>query len=83
MKTYIMTDKEIIKSIRKGKNEKPIKQLYLEYPKIKSLILKSGGTEELAQEIFNDSLVLLIEKISSPKFELTSKMTTYLYAYSC
>lgn len=74
-----MTDKEIIKAIRKGRNEKPIKQLYQEYPKIKTLILKSGGTEEIAQEIFNDSLVLLIEKIRNPKFELTSKMTTYLY----
>ncbi len=74
-----MTDQEIIQAIRKGRNEKPIKQLYKEFPKIKKLILQSGGSNELAQEIFNDSLVLLIEKIRSPKFELTSKMTTYLY----
>ena len=74
-----MTDKEIIKAIRKGKNEKPIRQLYQEFPKIKSLVIQSGGTKELAQEIFNDSLVLLIEKIQQPNFELTAKMTTYLY----
>lgn len=74
-----MSDKEIIKAIRKGYNEKPIKQLYLEYPKVKALILKSGGTALIAQEIFNDSLVLLIEKIQNPSFELTSKLTTYLY----
>lgn len=74
-----MTDQEIINSIRKGKNEKPIKQLYKEFPKVKALILKEGGDTETAQEIFNDSLVILIEKVIQPNFELTSKLTTYLY----
>jgi len=74
-----MTDSEIVELIRKGKNEKPIKLLYKEFPKIKSLILKSGGDKELAEEIFNDSLLLLIEKIKNPTFELTSKLTTYFY----
>ena len=74
-----MTDLEIINSIKKGNREKPLKFLYKEFAKIKVLILKSGGTNEIAQEIFNDSLILLIEKIEQPKFELTSKLTTYLY----
>ncbi|CAG5082470.1 RNA polymerase sigma factor [Parvicella tangerina] len=74
-----MTDQEIINSIRKGKNERPIKQLYKEFPKVKALILKEGGDAQIAQEIFNDSLVILIEKIIQPEFQLTSKLTTYLY----
>lgn len=74
-----MTDQEIILSIRKGHNEKPLQVLYKEYPKIRQLILKSGCNEVLAQEIFNDSLLLLIEKLRDPSFELTSKLTTYLY----
>lgn len=74
-----MTDQEIINSIRKGKNEKPIKQLYKEFPKVKALILKEGGNTEMAQEIFNDSLVILMEKVIKSDFELTSKLTTYLY----
>lgn len=74
-----MTDQEIINSIRKGKNEKPIKQLYKEFPKVKALILKEGGNTEMAQEIFNDSLVILMEKVIKSDFELTAKLTTYLY----
>lgn len=74
-----MTDQEIITAIRKGQNEKPLLLLYKEYPKIRQLILKSGCNEVLAQEIFNDSLLLLIEKLQQPSFELTSKLTTYLY----
>ncbi len=74
-----MKDHEIIHKIRLGKREKPIKQLYKEYPKVRAKILATGGTEEIAQEIFNDSLILLIEKVSDPQFQLTSKLTTYLY----
>ena len=74
-----MTDNEIISTIRKGDREKPIIFLYREYPKIERLIVKSGCNKTIAREIFNDSLILLIEKIESPDFTLTSKLTTYLY----
>ena len=74
-----MKDSEIISKIRKGQTERPIKELYKEFPKIKANILSSGGDVEIAEEIFHDSLILLIEKVSNPKFELTSKLTTYLY----
>lgn len=74
-----MTDQEIILSIRRGEHEKALRFLYKEFPKIKQLILKSGCNEVVAQEVFNDSLLLLIEKIQQPAFELTSRLTTYLY----
>lgn len=74
-----MTDQEIISSIRKGEREQAIRFLYQEFPKIKALILKSGLNEVVAKEVFNDSLLLLIEKLQDPNFELTSKLTTYLY----
>jgi RNA polymerase sigma factor (sigma-70 family) len=74
-----MKDNEIIESIRKGNREKPIKELYKEFPKIKSNIISSGGNKETAEELFNDALLLLIEKVSNPSFELTSKLSTYLY----
>jgi RNA polymerase sigma factor (sigma-70 family) len=73
-----MTDQEIIREIQKGKLEKPIQFLYKEFPKIRLLLLKEGGQDEQIQEIFNDSLVLLIEKVTPNSFELTSKMSTFL-----
>jgi len=74
-----MQDIEIITQIRKGATEAPIKFLYKEFPKIKANICRSGGDEGIAKEIFHDSLILLIEKVSDPKFELTAKLSTYLY----
>ena len=74
-----MKDEHIIAQIRKGRREKAIRHLYKEFPKIKSLICSSGGDSQAAEEIFHDSLILLIEKVSNPNFELSSKLSTYLY----
>ncbi|MDC0584207.1 sigma-70 family RNA polymerase sigma factor [Bacteroidales bacterium] len=42
-------------------------------------MVSGGGTREQAQEIFNDSLLLLIEKVSDPTFVLSSSLQTYLF----
>lgn len=77
-----MTDNEIIEQIRLGKLEDPIRYLYLQFPKIRSLLLKDGAKEDWTHEIFNDSLILLIEKVKNPEFQLTAKLTTYLTGIS-
>jgi RNA polymerase sigma factor (sigma-70 family) len=74
-----MEDQEIIQLIREGKREKPIRFLYHEFPKIEQLVLKEGLTKEHAEEIFQNSLILFIEKVENPTFVLSSKATTYLY----
>ncbi|MBI1289390.1 MAG: hypothetical protein GC178_17625 [Flavobacteriales bacterium] len=74
-----MKDEEIVKQIRNGNHDAPIKQLYREYPKIEALIRASGGDSNAAREIFHDALILFIEKVIDPAFEQSSKLTTYLY----
>jgi len=74
-----MNDSELIALIKKGDTEKPIKLLYNEFPKIKANIVSSGGDETIARQIFHDSLILLVEKVKKRDFELTSKITTFLY----
>ena len=74
-----MENTEIIQLIREGKREKPIRFLYHEFPKIKRLILQEGLTKEHAEEIFQNSLILFIEKVENPTFVFSSKATTYLY----
>jgi RNA polymerase sigma factor (sigma-70 family) len=74
-----LKDTEIIAAIRKGATERPIKFLYKEFPKIKSTIVSHGGDAEIAKEIFHDSLILLIEKVSDPSFTLTAKLSTFLF----
>ena len=74
-----MTDQEIIAAVKNGQREQALKELYKEFPKIKVNILSSGGDEMIARQLFHDSLILLIEKVSKPDFELTAKLSTFLY----
>lgn len=74
-----MEDTLIIQLIREGKREQPIRYLYREFPKIKNLMLKEGLSQEVAEELFQNSLILFIEKVEHPQFELRSKASTFLY----
>lgn len=75
-----MNDQQLIDALRLPKERrKAIKVLYKEFPKIKTNICSSGGTKEEAEEIFNDALILLIEKVEAKDFQLTSKLTTFFY----
>lgn len=42
-------------------------------------VLSSGGDREMANEIVNDAILILIKKAHRPDFELTAKITTLLY----
>lgn len=79
IKPTSMEDTLIIQLIREGKREQPIRYLYREFPKIKNLMLKEGLSQEVAEELFQNSLILFIEKVEHPQFELRSKVSTFLY----
>ncbi|KAB2867139.1 MAG: sigma-70 family RNA polymerase sigma factor [Bacteroidales bacterium] len=49
-------------------------------PMIRLLIYKAGGTPEDAKDIFQDGLIIMIEKIDSNDFVLTCKFKTFLYS---
>lgn len=74
-----MNDSEIIEHLQSGNRNKALKVLYKEFPKVKANILRSGGTKAIAEEIFQDSLLLLVEKVEQPGFKLTSKLSSFLY----
>lgn len=73
-----MTDAEIIQLIRKKELERPVKELYRHFPTTSRLLIKHGAQKEDTHEIFNDALVILIEKTADEHFELQSKLSTFL-----
>ncbi len=73
-------DKEIIEGMRKGDND-AISYIYKSfYPSISHLVLNNNGTEEEAQDIFQEAVMVLYDKITHNNFELSSKLSTFLYA---
>lgn len=46
---------------------------------IRLMVLQNGGDNDDAQDIFQDGLIIMLEKIDSGDFTLTCKFKTYLY----
>jgi RNA polymerase sigma factor (sigma-70 family) len=78
MRTY--SAPEIIKGIAKRKDS-IIRYIYKTcYPDIRKLILTNGGNEFDAQDVFQEGMVKVYQKISDQGLELNCKFGTYLYS---
>lgn len=73
-----MTEKQIIEQIKNNNYTKALNKLYKNFPKVLAYVIKCGGKKHDAEDIFQDSLLVCIEKIKSDSFELTSSLSTYL-----
>jgi RNA polymerase sigma factor (sigma-70 family) len=74
-----MNDSETLQRIRKG-DETALEYLYKEhYRMMLRLVTKNSGTEEEAQDIYQDALIVFWQKVQKPDFQLTSKISTFLY----
>ena len=80
MKEPPIENETIVQQLRKG-DEKAIKMLYrLAYPECASYIKQNSGTTTDAEDIFQESVMVLFRKIKAPDFQLSSHIKTFLYA---
>lgn len=74
-----MNDQLIIDELKKG-NTKVFSLVYSIYPTIEGYIINNNGSKEDAKDIFQNALIVLYKKVKSPEFELTAKLSTYLFS---
>lgn len=73
-------DSEIILGILNDSKE-VLNLLYVSYfPMVLQLVLNNNGNEDDAKDIFQESIIVLYNKVKSGKFELNSKLKTFLYS---
>jgi RNA polymerase sigma factor (sigma-70 family) len=73
------TDSEIIECLR-NRQSYVVRYLSDRYmPMIRLMVHQMGGTPEDAKDIFQDGLIIMLEKIDNKDFTLTCKFKTYLY----
>lgn len=73
-------DSEIILGILNDSKE-VLNRLYVSYfPMVLQLVLNNNGNEDDAKDIFQESIIVLYNKVKSGKFELNSKLKTFLYS---
>jgi RNA polymerase sigma factor (sigma-70 family) len=73
------SDIEIIDCLRKRQSYvvRYLSDRYL--PMIRLMVYQKGGTLDDAKDIFQDGLIIMLEKIDNKDFVLTCKFRTYLY----
>lgn len=71
---------EIIKGIARRK-ERVINHVYRTcYPDIRKLILTNAGTEHDAEDVFQDAMLKIYQKITEHGLEINCQFKTYLYS---
>ncbi len=77
------TDREIIAGFKSGLNVESITQfLYRRtFKSVRNMVIKRGGNKQDAEDIFQDSLIIMIEIISSDSFSADgpASLSTYLH----
>ncbi|UKN03545.1 sigma-70 family RNA polymerase sigma factor [Paracrocinitomix mangrovi] len=49
------------------------------YPMVEKYVIKNNGSSDDAKDVFQDAIYLLIKKAGQEGFELTSKLSTFLF----
>jgi RNA polymerase sigma factor (sigma-70 family) len=73
-------DDILLDGIRK-QNEKVIAEIYTRFfPSVRHYIYRNNGTREDARDIFNDAIVVLLQKAREDALNLNCSLKTYIYA---
>lgn len=82
LSSSIPTDREVVLGILNN-SEEALNKLYIGYfPMVLQFILNNSGDEDDAKDVYQEAIIVLYDKIKSGKFELSSKLKTYLYSVS-
>ncbi|WP_411032368.1 RNA polymerase sigma factor [Spongiimicrobium sp. 3-5] len=78
----IFKEEEIIQGISEGKAT-VVTQFYKDnLPKVTGYILKNSGDETDAQDVFQDAMMLVFQKLGNNTLKLECSLSTYVYAVS-
>ena len=80
-----MTGKDDIVFIEgiKKQNEKVIAEIYKQlFPSVRQFIYRNNGSAEDARDIFNDAIIVVMERVRENTLELHCSLKTYVYAIS-
>lgn len=50
------------------------------FPKINHFVQKNSGRQEDAEDLFQDAMIVLLEKLRKDQFQLTASIHTYVFA---
>jgi len=76
----LYTNEWLVKGLMEGR-ESSIRYLYNEYfPMVRSIVSSQNGNLEDAEDIFQDGLIIIFNRLKNKNFTLKSSLKTYLFS---
>jgi RNA polymerase sigma factor (sigma-70 family) len=76
----VLGDDLVVEKIRQGDKEALVYLYENNYSVIRNYILKNSGKEEDVEDVLQEAVIAIWQKVQQPGFELTAKLNTFLYA---
>ena len=74
------TDLDRLALLRKG-DQRAYSQVYQDYyPMVAKMVHDNSGSHDDAEDLYQETMVCLLKKVNDPDFNLTSKLSTFLYS---
>jgi RNA polymerase sigma factor (sigma-70 family) len=80
MKKRIYTDQEIIDGIKSQDNNVLLFVYHKNFRSVKHYIEKNNGSDQDAEDVFQDAMILIFDKINDDSLVLNCTMQTYLFS---
>jgi RNA polymerase sigma factor (sigma-70 family) len=77
---HLDADARLLERIRKGDENALVVLLMSQRKPVYSLVLRNSGTEPDAEDVLQESVVILWERIRSGRYALESQLGTFIYA---
>jgi RNA polymerase sigma factor (sigma-70 family) len=82
LNSSVPTDREVVLGILNN-SEDVLNKLYKAYfAMVLQFILNNNGDEDDAKDVYQETIIILYNKIKQGDFELSSKLKTYIYSVS-
>jgi RNA polymerase sigma factor (sigma-70 family) len=74
------TDNDFIEGLKHG-DDSVLKALYKKYYNlVLKLVVSNNGSSEAAQDVYQETIIILFEKCKDPEFKLNCQLQTYVYS---
>jgi len=77
-----LKEQELLKGLATG-DKKAVETIYKDnFNMVQSLVINNNGSAQEAKDIFQEAMIVLLEKARSGNFELNCQIKTYVYSVS-
>lgn len=73
-------ERKLLDRVRNGDNEAVARLYKTYYPAVYHYIVRNNGNEDDAVEVYQQTIIILYEKLQEPAFVLQSQLGTFIYA---